>query len=370
MAITIALSTMSSLFADANSTSNTRNQTSLQNSRPSDPYYYDQDTNEFFVYAEWIYWKPVTDDPMYWSRKQHTATSTSPNTIDINADARCIKFDFSSGFRAGGGYRFARNRMGNDVRPWQFETEYTRLHTAESGHAKARGRIRNSGGNNIQEVITAETPDLGSTDYIFGHSRVSLEYDRLDVKFAWPIWMRSNVMMRLMTGATFAWFENSWHNWFSSVPQFSNQRDRTKFDWKWWGGGLMGGGDIYLAIGKGFGFFADSSFGLLFGPMKQKESYFLSTDVLVHETFNSKYRPYKFQPVVNFGAGVDYKHWFKKSVMLHMALGWEFTWWFDMNQFGKLVDRNGTQPSIPDLFFNKASDLGFQGLTARLGFDF
>jgi hypothetical protein len=345
-------------------------------------YYYDQDTEEVFTYADWIYWRPVTEEPMNWLDKTFSMNNTSGNLQQASTKRKSLVYDFSSGFRVGAGYRFAKDMFDDDIRPWQIEAEYTRLHTAEAGHAKAVGVLSTQ----TQEILSADVPVLTPPQqvgmpavFINGHGRVHLEYDRLDLKFSWPIWIQSNLILRLKTGATFAWFENNWisrfrANLFNSTGGVvaPGHTETTKLKWHWWGGGLFGGGDICLPIGKGIGFFVDSSFGLLFGPMKQKEEYSIingpTSEPNAQE--NKKYHFQTFQPVVNFGAGIDYKYWFRDIVMMHLALGWEFTWWFDMDQFGRVNQRSSAIAPTNSYFNTSPKDLGFEGLTARLGFDF
>jgi len=179
-----------------------------------------------------------------------------------------------------------------------------------------------------------------------------------------------------MIGGTGAWFSNTWDTQFFDNTNLDLVQ-KSDLKWNWSGGGLSGGGDIYMGVGSGFGFFADASFALLFGPMKEKER-LVNTDADSDNTRQVNYNFNAFQPVVNVGVGVDYKHWFKDNVMIHLALGWEFTWWFNLNQFGRIVpDSSNVGNELGEsastrynIFNNQPSDLGFHGLTARLGFEF
>ena len=48
----------------------------------TDPYYYTQEANEYFGYAEWIYWNPMTADPMNWGEVIHQAVTTNVVVAD------------------------------------------------------------------------------------------------------------------------------------------------------------------------------------------------------------------------------------------------------------------------------------------------
>lgn len=367
LALTVAplaiLSGGVALHADQSSSSQGTTQ------EPYYPSYYGSNTGVFFLYGEFIYWKPFTQDPLNWVRKIELSLDGNGNTLNNETDIRTMNFDYSAAFRVGGGYRFAQNAWDHYIRPWQFEFEYTRLRTGESQSAKAQGIATPTQFNALEAML----PVFGFNGVLNkAHSRISLDYDRLDLKFAWPIWIRHNVILRLMGGATFAWFNNDWKSRYSTVPVNGLiNTNRTNLKWHWWGGGLFGGGDIYLSIGHGFGFFGDASFGLLWGPLHSKESYSSTGDTTFPAGSREfKRHSYSFQPVTNLGAGIDYKHWFKDMVMIHIATGWEFTWWFDMNQFGRVNPRSNPFTANGNIFFDKPTDLFFQGLTARLGFDF
>lgn len=57
--------------------------------------------------------------------------------------------------------------------------------------------------------------------------------------------------------------------------------------------------------------------------------------------------------------------------MIQAALGWDFTWWFKLNQFGRILPtsiKGNARDEFPaaaaqqtSLFDNQPSDLGFHG---------
>ena len=227
------------------------------------------------------------------------------------------------------------------------------------------------------EFLNILLPVNNTTRTLSAHSRSKLAYDKVDLRFAWPMWITPTVLMRLMLGATGAWFKNNWKNRFFDNTN-NDLLQKSDFKWNWSGGGLLGGADIFMGVGAGFGFFADASFGLLLGPMKQKEK--LSYKQASGSSNLLKFKAHfnEFQPTVDLGVGVDYKHWFKDKWMIQAALGWDFTWWFNLNQFGRIIPNSikggqgdGLQAAQQNaLFDNQPSDLGFHGLTARLAFEF
>jgi hypothetical protein len=150
--------------------------------------------------------------------------------------------------------------------------------------------------------------------------------------------------------------------------------------WKWWGGGINLGADLHLPVGKGLGFFFNAATAFSMGRMKEKEQH--SFVDATNDLYDSNtYRFHSFQPELDCGVGIDCKYWVKEKVLLHFAVGWEFTWWFLLNQFGRVNDPSYSNnlfhrdtdvdlATIDRFFDNSPSGLGFQGLNIRAGCDF
>jgi hypothetical protein len=324
------------------------------------PYYYSEDESEFFAYADWIYWNATANDPMLFATKTERETVlASPQVATTRTKNQILNYGFRPGFRVGTGYRLGRNKVQNDIRPWQVEAEYTRLHTNTDRMTSAFGDRSTKTVLDTQQITSSLANAADHTVGKSAHSRSQLNYDRVDLKFAWPIWITPTVLMRLMTGGTAAWFNNDWKTRFTAFDYFLQT---SAFKWKWWGGGLMAATDIYMGVGSGFGFFADTSFALLCGPMKLKTDLFgQSNRRKVYVKKKDHYN--QFQPTVTGGAGIDYKHWFAKKTMLQLSLGWEFTWWYGINPFDKMTTFS------EDLTF-ETTDIAYHGLTARVGFEY
>ena len=340
------------------------------------PYtYYDECMFSPFVYGEWIYWQPVTQDPMNWESKKQEFTNTGATVANFSHQNESIDFEFSSGFRLGAGYRVGKNAFDEPTRAWQIEAIYTRIVSEASSGNHAIGEISptNPYENDFLFILL---PKILANDYRNGFSRAKLKYDRVDVDFAWPIWMSGNVILRLMTGPVFAWVSNDWKSTWVYQEADPTAINTTDLEWKYWGGGLTIASDVYLPVGKGFGFFADAGLSLLLGKMKENEFYQF-TDATHDLSFSTSYRFHSFQPEVSLGVGVDYKRWFHRSWMLHISAGWEFTWWPLLNQFGRVNDPSynnngdwGDVATFQRYFDNSPSGQGFHGLTLRGGLDF
>jgi hypothetical protein len=345
------------------------------NSEQYRPYYYSEDSRGIYAFADYILWKPFVKYPAYWAMTSH-ADDFDPNVgfTKSNNDIKTLRYHFSSGFRVGAGYRFSKDMMDKFTRPWQIETEYTRLHTATARSVSIP--------ESDQDVLFPLVPLFNvAFGPISGHSKLALDYDRLDLKFAWPVWARYNVILRFMVGATFVWFENTWQSRFKSplINDFRN-KSSNNLKWEYWGGGLFGGADVNISVGKGFGFYVDGSFGLTTGKVKEHEHYHAVNEFVGNATTDFHRKLYTFQPVVDLEAGINYKHWFQDKVMLYLSAGWDFTLWFQMNKFGRPSSTQCVQcggptfvtvvPDVGEQFDSRPTDLGYQGFVARLGLDF
>jgi len=374
----LMLFTSAALIADEIAWGESRS--SSKKEAPPRPFYYSENESEFFAYGEWLYWDAVTTDPMDYVLKSLQIIENLTNKNTRLTKEKSLNYQFQSGFRVGGGYRIGRDKLSQNIRPWQIEINYTSFHPTTSREVSAFG-VDNSDPNiSENEILNILLPVNNTNQTLSAHSRSKLAYDKVDLKFAWPLWITPTVVMRLMLGGTGAWFKNNWKNRFFDHTS-NDLLQKSDFKWNWSGGGLFGGADIFMGVGAGFGFFADASFGLLLGPMRQKEK--LSSKQAGNSSNLQKFKAHfnEFQPNIELGVGVDYKHWFKDKWMIQAALGWDFTWWFKLNQFGRILPtsiKGNARDEFPSvaasqqtsLFDNQPSDLGFHGLTARLAFEF
>jgi len=358
-------------------------QNETQPERTYKPYYYDQSSKGFFLYGEWLRWKPFLEDSMNWVDKKERAGAFQKDKVEE------LELNWSNGYRVGFGYRFARDTGDSWIRPWQFEAYYTHYHSHDKRAAQGEPSPGIAQGTVLLPVVPVISPngpgsgyDLGTTP-THAESEVHLHYRTVDAKMAWPIWMRENVILRLMAGGIFAKITDHWDTEYKTEsPGIAFLKTNSNFDWSFIGGGLELGADIHVALPQGLGFYLDGDCGLLVGRIRKVETYKVDplTAAVVQQEWSRHDK--RFEPMFRFEAGFDYKHWFRKSWMLHLALSYEVQLWINMNQFGKTNDRAdatpinspfGTTVKVPfigNFFDNSPSNLGFHGLNARVGVDF
>jgi hypothetical protein len=318
--------------------------------------YYLPSTQDFFVYADYLLWKPNYRDTD--SLKVFKFSNLGRLEKQVETRINYPRLPYSSGFRVGVGYRFPQNYLSSKVRPWQVEASYERIYTSTDIRASTKG-ITSYYEKQEEERITLQ-PNSGEVirfrDTIIknttrGKATNYLGYNRADFKLSWPFWIADNVILKIGPGATFGYLKK---RRLEEVRQNASPAGDLAGDYiskssgSWWGGGLSGFADIHFEIGKGFGFFMDTSAAFMFGITDNKsfESY---PD---NSTFENTYKngQYDFQPVVKAAVGLDFKRWFG-SVQMYTNAGWEYNYWF----YGNLFD---------------LEYLSFSGLTARLGVAF
>jgi hypothetical protein len=351
--------------------------------KPYKPYYYDKSSRGIFVYGEWLRWTPFLEDSMNWVDKKEMHGAYQKDKI------QSLKFDWNNGFRVGLGYRFARDMGDNWIRPWQLEAYYTHFHSHVKKGLQGEPSVATTQGVILYPVLPVISPNGIGAGYDLGippshaDSEAHLDYHTFDAVIAWPIWIRDNVILRLMAGGMFAKITDHWNTVYKTQTENINfLKTHTDFHWGFIGGGLELGADIHVALPQGLGFFLDGDCGLLIGTVHKGEKYKIEpiTNTILKQNWVRSNR--EFEPMLRFEAGFDYKHWFSESWMLHLALSYEVQVWFNLNQFGKTNDRsdpnplnapNGSAVKIPvigNFFDNDPSNLGFHGVNARVGLDF
>lgn len=370
----------------------------MQTAAPPRPYSYCPNTTSGFVYGEWLYWLPVTTDPMWWEYKNYSITAFGAGgggggpapTVSVTSDKHIdtLTYDFTSGYRIGGGIRIGKDGMAKNVRPWQIEAIYTAFKTSKAGSNS--GFVQTSpnnslgGTSNVSGYLVPLLPSYTTATALDAmtesYTHASLNFKQVDVDFAWPIWLNADVILRLKTGPIFTWVESSWRSTWNTNTGSLDYFEATNLKWDWKGGGLVGGGDVYLPIGLGLAFVADANFGFLFGPMKEKEAYPsnpIDSITGTPSTYDYAERHFlSFQPKVSVSAMLDYIKTFRKNGAAHVAVGWEFNWWFYLNQFGQITSPayyNSSAPNLinPQQMFNVTpGGLILQGLRVQAGLEY
>lgn len=361
--------------------------------------YYGPSSSEFYSYIDYLCWKPITEK-MTWAAKEsyNIREGGQSGSEKYLAQTYDIALSYSSGFRIGVGYRFSQDYFAQNKRPFQLEANFERIYSSTSSSKKAKGvgaaTKDDDGAVSIlasQTLFTLLPSYLGggvpgnapysygtvnNPAFIEGNSHLKFGYNKGDISISWPLWIHNFMILRLYTGASFAYIESSWKTKFlqQSLPIADELEayNTTSLKWNWRGGGLLGGIDTNIEFGRGFGFWANAAFSLMYGNAKQYEYYSSSlSGILSSPVYQIKSSRdfYSFQPLFKFGVGLNYKHWFKK-VMLYSSAGWDFNYWVKLNQYGQSYITKSDNYNSRYFDVRTSSYLILEGLTARLGLDF
>lgn len=333
---------------------------------------YSKDTECFFSYGDWLYWKPtaILGGNLNGTATIHNNAGGAPSTANLKPNEN--RLPYASGFRVGLGYRFKENYLSRPIRPWQIEASYERIYTASHKKATASGYTSLYNTTTIKEVaingiadgqyIDTSNNNIGGIGWggnlfdtitqensysNFGKIANFLGYNRADLKISWPFWIFDNVILKVGTGASFGYLSEKTSStyYLKDLPLSTDVQGYyvQSQEATWWGGGLLFTGDISFDIGYGLGIYIDSSAAFMFGRARTK-LHFLSTDYNDNTVYFDDYR---YQPVVKVASGLSYNKWFG-PVQLYSSAGWEFNYWW----YGDLMHNDTLQLS---------------GLTARLG---
>ncbi len=306
---------------------------------PPAPYYYDANSHVFFTDIDYLLWQPFTVDSTQWVEIPVSSLPQIP----------VLKYKWNSGLRVEVGYRGAQatptkanpNKYGH---PWQLQASY--LHYSTQAPFEKRS-------NNPPVLL----------DYF---SNATFQYDRIDLAAAWPFWLSQNAIFRILLGASGVDIQNKMQVKSSVINIIATKLDTDSWDfrWKYMAAGLLAGADASLPFGAGFGLFMNLTSLFLTGNMSEKANYtHIQDSNQIKFSDNEKLSLPK--TVIDFRAGLDFKHGFPKSCLVYFFIGYEITWMLDIDPVRRELDLG-----VEHIFTSTPTTMGVQGGTIRLGFEF
>jgi hypothetical protein len=321
---------------------------------------------------------------MNWGKQTYTFDFVVDFSVVTSQDifqTLSLDYPYSFGFRVGAVGTIPRFSGTSAIRPWSIEAKFARLTASISNSlGPLRGDV-SDGNPAIDDFLVPETPfgilDGTSDNFLTGISSAHLTYNRGDLDLGWPIWLTRDSILELYLGGALAYFDSQWDSRFDGVLSAAPTSASSHLKWRWWGGGPKGGANIYLPIGWGLAFGADLDLGLLFGPVKKEEEYAAAVASSDRDgSGENLYRSYAFEPVIDFRVEMSERCAIGNKVLLEVALGWEASLWFYMNQYGQVNQRvfensgEVERAQVLTFFFGEPSGLYFQGFTFRGGIGF
>jgi hypothetical protein len=281
-----------------------------------------------------MYWKPFVSNGLVWVQVPPAEIPQLP----------LLDFKWGSGFRAEIGYRGAQSKTTTYKHAWQVQASFLTYKSQ------------------APSITGANNPPV-----VFNYfSNASFDYKRLDLAAAWPFWLSTNAIFRLLLGVSGVDVKNKnqvTDNNFNIITS-NIESDNWNFSWHYKAAGLLTGIEASLPLASGFALFANLTPIFYTGNLKEAATF-------VHVvndndfTFSNSNKAVVPKTFLDLRAGLDYKHWLQKACLVYAFIGYEITWMFNLDQVRRELDVN-----LEHIFTDTPTDIGTQGVTIRLGFEF
>lgn len=289
-----------------------------------------------FITAEWLFWQ------FYEGGTDFAATY---DTIFTDATNKSIDFDWSSGFRVGLGYIFERD-------DWDLYASYTQIFN--SGTKSVHGNL-------FPLLLFQPTlAKISSMDNAKSHWKV--EFRNADLDLGREFFVGKWLSIHPSFGLKGAWIDQHasidyCRTTFSSAIEESSVR--IKNDFSGVGPKLGASGNWFLC--RTFSIYAGITGALLWGEFTLKQT----QEVANNETVELKSKLMRLAPTAQIRAGFLWDAFFNRNRNhFGINLGWEMQYWWRQNQLERFTD------STLPIYLRESDDLGMQGLTLGVRFDY
>lgn len=295
--------------------------------------------------GEFLYWKAAEDNLDY--IYSGTPTASTPEIQDIHS----VKFEWNPGFRVGIGGNFKRDG-------WDLALYYTQMQS----HASASRQAGDSD-DQLFQVWTVNTAFL-PTPLTKASSRWHADLNQVDLQLGREMFTGKFLTLRPYIGMRSTWLFQEFN---VNVSNDLSQFQKTHMNNRFWGYGFVVGFDSDWIFGKGFSLFANVDYSLLVGffdvdeKAKQNGSSVWKTD--------SSFRTGR--SIFDLAAGFKWSHLFcKDRYGISLKGGYEYHLYFDQNQFINTSLVQVSNPPLLEDYYTQGGNLGYQGISASLQFDF
>lgn len=303
-----------------------------------------------FVTADFILWNGREDGlGLSWNNLGDGTNDVGRGTV------KHVNDRWRPGFKAGLGYHLPHDG-------WDVYAEYTWWYTNEGTNSTSdAGNLYPvwNIGNNFNNPANGEVKSVGG--------RWKNRMNIIDAEMGRNFFLSQYLKMRPHFGFKGTWQKQHLNiDYFYQVNANSAERPRMQQEMRFWGFGIRSGSDAAWHFNENFSLFGDVAVTALWSKFRTHRK---DTDVtLVDQSaenqplttvIDTKNSFYTITPVFEYDIGLRYELWFSDDEY-HFLIqaAWEEQLWYNMNQFLKL-NETGSH-----------GDLGLQGLTVKLRFDF
>jgi hypothetical protein len=365
----LACGSLASLAADANKSYNSGSSSSGSNQNMNNPGYWDQAQNnyvitpsaqpvvdgwaDFFVTADFIWWKPNLEDTSYATSGFSPAVGTNASTGKVESP----HYKWEPGFKVGIGTVFQHDN-------WDLYLEYTWFQMNQDKH-------------HHNDSITAGSTSFVWSDYFVtpggavvpgpveltsASARAKLQFNVLDLEMGRNFWISKYLTIRPNFGLKFAWIHNQESiNYVLATPAVGAS-EHIGVNQRFFGVGIRGGFDTAWHFTKHWSIYGDLALSALWTDFRtQRNDQTTTTAGVTYTSFSAKERRNRSQsvePVLELGLGLMYQTWFHQDEYeFWVKAGWEEQVWWDHNRFINLAA-------------HRHGNLTLQGLTVDFGLAF
>ena len=310
------------------------------------------DGADMFVTVDFIYWT-AHEDGLRFAYTDGVNNTLSASPTSTTGKSAFPDFKFRPGFKVGLGVDFEHDG-------WDLFLEYTwfRSNTNKRSITAASGTTLGS-----EQVFLASTAVVPAT-FTSASGKWQLEhFNVVDLELGRNFYISRYLMLRPFAGMKATWQKQKFDNSYSgtttagalSATIADNQEQKP------WGIGMRIGMDNSWHFTKSFSMLSNIAFSGMWEQFKNTryatESLSNGTSAILH---NLKSNFHAIRSVIEWSLGLRWETWFcDDSYHFSIEGAWEMQWWENQNAF----DASAVN-------FIKSGDLGLQGFTLHLRFDF
>lgn len=311
--------------------------------------------------ADFIYWQ-AREDNLALGVVNFASTAFSP---PIGAHVLNMDFSWNPGVKVGLGLGLSQNDN------WDLFFEWT--HLVSHSNTSASAPIQNIDNPQGSVNTSLVPPDFAFLAHI-ANGTWKLLYNTIDGNLGRPYYSGKMLTFRPHIGLRGAWFhqtlDTSYGNIFVIGAPPLQVTNHTKFNS--WGIGPRVGVESNWILGKGFSFYGNTAFSLLYTYFDVKETttlydpglFFITTPVGV-SAIQNKNRNSQVRSNAEAALGFSWGSYFGCNQWhIDFTLGYEFQYWFNANQNLQFLDDSAQG------IHTSRGDLALHGATFSLKLDF
>ena len=300
---------------------------------------------DFMISADFIFWTAREDGLAFAASGHKNFVNRTPKSGEVYHP----NFSFDAGFKVALGYATPHDG-------WDVWGEYTWLQS----HAGRRSVSQNPNKTNLLRLWQPG----GQLNPIFtlfeADGKWKIFLNVIDVELGRNFFVSKYLKFRPHFGMKGTWQTQDYVVRYTGqdISGFDRQ-ERIHIQQEYWGFGPRAGFDTAWHFYKKWAIYGDFAISALWGQFGvERTDRFVDNDIPFY-MINTENDPHSIKSVMEWELGIRFETWFSfNHYYLSMQVGWEQQIWLDQNQFFHVLEESAH------------GDLTFQGLTAKIRFEF